>query len=493
MAKDVNIHIKSEGAEQTKQQLNSVAQATEEMGAKSSRSAGWIKEAFTALVGPLGIAAVVGLVVGAVRKIIAAFDDMKRASAEAVQELANQQRAAASFFESVNAYSGPQRKAAMAQAREVQAKTGLPFESSMQLLEAQKRTFGEVNPQSTEQFAAYWQLHAGAQTGDMIRWMGESGIKTPDQQGQIMRMISAVAEQNRLKPEDIIQSLSTQGERFRYLGWSPEETITNIGKVLTPGGGQMGITRLFGALENFTPEKAKEMKAPAKIAKSEQARMEWIKTKAATMSTDRRDDFMHKAFGPQAPYVNKLLFEPTSPELQQAIDYAKTPQASTEAKQQFEEFKKTPEGIMGKAKASEGLKTEVSPQEALKAAIRTYGQNYIEFLRTHDRLKYEEYSAFPLETAYNKAALDLWQTTQPLITETTNSEPPPGGSPLMTMPIKRQVKPGWEGVSEEEKIKGLEAGRQEVGIHYHNETVYNPVAGTAADRDQGPRVSRDFK
>ena len=58
MAKDVNIHVKAEGAQQAKQlTCNQVAQATEEMGAKTSRAAGWIKEAFTALIGPLGITA----------------------------------------------------------------------------------------------------------------------------------------------------------------------------------------------------------------------------------------------------------------------------------------------------------------------------------------------------------------------------------------------------------------------------------------------------
>jgi hypothetical protein len=536
MAKDVNIHVKTTGTKQAAQDmtdfyaamrdadkdiaagLKGTGNAAEEMGVKSSRAVGWLKEAFTALVGPLGIAAGVGLAVAAVRKIISAFDDMKRASAEAVQELANQQRAAASFFESVNAYSGPQRKVALAQARGVQAATGLPFESSMKLLEAQQRTFGEINPQSTEQFAAYWKLHAGEQTGDLIRWMGASGIKTPEQQGQIMRMIGAVANKGNLKDEDIITALSNKGERLRYMGWSPEETITNIGKALSGLSGTESSKAMRGLLESFEgfdEAKAREMRAPPDVASNEQARFEWLKSKAQTMAPEKRAAFIRQAFGPAAaPYITKMLFEPTSPELQQAIDYAKSPQAAAESVKQAADYRETAEGTLERARGGAGIiGLNVTNEQQQKAALREYGKAYYESLQAKNPLEYlrltrlgiEEKIGIGTETFYERAAIELWRTQHPATTRTAMGRNGAWGPVPVTEPQS------WDTISLKERLSDIEQaanqinqpsiteqppqrnGNTIINTHYHNETVYNPVAGNAADRDIGPRAGRDFK
>jgi hypothetical protein len=37
--------------------------------------------------------------------------------------------------------------------------------------------------------------------------------------------------------KEIIIVLSSQGSRFRYLGWSPEETLINLSKIMVPGEG----------------------------------------------------------------------------------------------------------------------------------------------------------------------------------------------------------------------------------------------------------------
>ncbi len=39
MGKDVNIHVKAKGTQQTKQQLDSVGKSTEQMGGKTNRAA----------------------------------------------------------------------------------------------------------------------------------------------------------------------------------------------------------------------------------------------------------------------------------------------------------------------------------------------------------------------------------------------------------------------------------------------------------------------
>lgn len=495
MPPEVNIHVKAPGAQQSTTELNQVAKGVEEVGVKADRAGNFLRDAFSKFVIPLDPFQAFDRIVSGIRKIISAIEEWKRASADAVKEMASTQRTAGSLFEAMGAYSFKDRNAVLAQARGVQATTGLPFESSMQLLEAQKRSFGEVNPQSTEQFAAYWQLHTGSQTPDLVHWMSESGIKTPDRQGQIMRMISAVADQSKLKEEDIIGAISSRAERFRAMGWSPEQTITNIGKALgglSPTESSKAMRGMFEGLEGFDESKAREMRAPPQVAASEQGRLEWLKNKTANLPVEQRNVLLRQAFGNSYPYIAKM-FEQTSPELQQAIDYAASPQAAAETRHQFEEFKKTPEGVMGKAGAAEGLRTEFSSGDLAKTAIREYGKNYLDYLRIHEPLKYQLYSAFPVETAYEKAARDLWQQAQPSVMQTTTPLVPNGMGGFTSMPpVTIPVKPGWEGVPEEEKIQGLETARTTI-THFHNEQITNYYPSTGDDNLKGPRADRTLK
>jgi len=532
MAKDVNIHVKTQGTQQSASELNEVGQAAEEMGAKSSRAAGWIKEAFTALVGPLGVSAVVGLAVSGFRYYIAALEDMKNASANAVHELADRQRAAKDFFETMDAYSSKDRKAALNQVFDVQKKYGLQYEASKQLLTSQQRTFGEINPQSTEQFAAYWQFH-GPSTADLIRWMGESGIKTPEQQGQIMRMISAVSKQKSLSDEELITALTSQGEKFRYLGWSPEQTIENLGKILVPGEGTRGIMRLFTAMESFTPDKAREMHALPAVANDERARWEFLQTKAAKMSPQKRNEFLAQTFGMSAPAINRLLFEPTSPELQRAIDYAVSPQAAAEAKQHLEEYKKTTEGEQETGAGVAGqIKANLPNTETLKTTVRDIGKAYLEKLKYEDRATYEKiyWTNFGENRMAEAAAAHLWFQTiseaeKQLYVQMAGKDI--GWGHYEKFPEQAAREYGFEKMTPEQQLANVKSAQAALEMsteqaprktndraemasetdstinhvtnvhnndfHVEHNMNYYPVAGSAADRDIGPRAGRDFK
>jgi len=513
MAKDVNIHVKTSGVADSEAELQALwletqkgGDVVEQTGSKMERASGkiseGIREAFRALVGPLGIAGIVTLAVAGIRRIIAAFDDMKKAAAEAVQELANQQRAAASYFEAFDAYSGPKRKAALTQARGVQAATGLPFEASMQLLETQKRAFGEISPQSTQQFAAYWQLHAGAQTTDLIRWMAESGIKTPEHQGQIMRMISAVAKESKLTDEELIGPITAHAQRFKYLGWSPEQAITYTGKALA-GLSEAESSRvmrgLFESLEGFTEEEARKMKVPPKIAASEQARIEWLQAKVATMTPEQNRIILKRLYGTMAPYVTKMLFEPISPEIQATLTYTATPEAAEKARQNFLEWQKTEE-VQLKMTKGKAVRPEaaVTPEKTTQILIREQGKAYLEYLRIVNPVKYQAIKFLGLsETAEEEmAARELWRTGQP-------TEKPPGLFETIAIGViptygagkiaKRMYEnpPGWGGISEEERLAGVEKAAQQINIHYHNETIHNPVTGSKKDREIGAPFVQD--
>lgn len=413
MSKNVDIHIRAQGADKARSDIEGVGRETKHLGSRTARAGEWIKNALGSLIGPLGFAGLGATAVLAIRKIISALDDMKKAVAEAVQELANQQRAAANFFEAMSAYSPAQRRAAIVQARGVQATTGLSFESSMQLLESQKRTFGAIQPDVTTQLAGYWALHGGPSTLGLVRWMGESGLKTADEQGRILRMVGAVAGQTGLTDEEVIRAITSRGELFRYLGWTPEETITNVGKAiggLSPSEASRAMRGTFEAIAALDKGKAKELKIPRPYAESAKGRLEFIKKRAAVMSPEQRTAYMYEAFGAAAPYVSGFLLEPISPEMQQALAYAATPQAAEEERQRVSGFRRTAEAQMEMAAGGAGVfETMVTQRDQMQATIREYGKRYLEYLRRTDRLKYEKIKTVGLseELEYERAALEL--------------------------------------------------------------------------------------
>ncbi|MCK4629438.1 MAG: hypothetical protein KAT56_10570, partial [Sedimentisphaerales bacterium] len=234
---DVNIHLKTQGAEDTRRKLKLVAGSTREMETETKKASTGILSNLKSIGGALGFAGLAATAIAAIRKIILALDDMKKAVSETVQELASQQKAAADYFEAMSAYTPAARRKALGQARSFQGKTGLDFDSSKNLLEAYQRTFGQIDTEATEQLAGYQQLHGGTATPDLIRWMGASGVKGKKRQGQIMRMVSATAEQTGLRDDEVIRGVTQYSTEFREFGWTPEQAIENVGRVMS------GLTR----------------------------------------------------------------------------------------------------------------------------------------------------------------------------------------------------------------------------------------------------------
>jgi hypothetical protein len=186
-------------------------------------------------------------------------------------------------------------------------------------------------------------------------------------------------------------------------------------------------------------------------------------------------------------YINKMLFEPTSPELQQALQYAGTPEAAAEEARNAAAYRGTIEGqtetTKGKTIQPEAALTS---QEITKVLVREQGKAYLEYLRIHDPIKFASLNARGLwgaatvigESPEELAAMELWQMTLP------------ANRSLMDRATESHL---WHELPAEEQLAGAERAARAINIHYHNETIYNPVAGTAADRDIGPRANRDLK
>ncbi len=111
MAKDVNIHVKSDGTQQVQQQMDQTAKSvkgvgdtTERAGSKSSRAAGAFKKAFASILGPLGIAAIAALLAKAAVGVARFFDDLKQRCDQAVQDAQGVRDAFTSLYEATNAF-----------------------------------------------------------------------------------------------------------------------------------------------------------------------------------------------------------------------------------------------------------------------------------------------------------------------------------------------------------------------------------------------------
>ena len=84
-------------------------------------------------------------------------------------------------------------------------------------------------------------------------------------------MISTTATQAKIRDPELIRSMLRYSEEFRAMGWGPEQTIMNVGKIVAGTTGRestRAIAGLVEGLKTFTEEKALEAGAPAEIAAS---------------------------------------------------------------------------------------------------------------------------------------------------------------------------------------------------------------------------------
>lgn len=482
MVKDINIHIKAhhrdakrnldEFSRKVQTTGDETTQSSEKMARGTSRASDFMKRSLGTLAGIAGFAGLAAAAVSMVRKIIQAVNDMKKAVTEAVQELAALQKTSADYFEAFDAYTPGQRKGVLRLARSVQATTGLDYESSKNILEAYKRTFGEVNKEAVEQLAGYHQLHGGAATTDLVRWLGASGVKDKDRQGQILRMISTTATQTGLKDPEIIQGLVQYSTEFRQMGWTPEQSITNVGKTMSGLSGRearRAISGLVDGLRSFSEEKAREMGAPEAIAVEEQARLDWATEQIRKAGLQERKKMAQDMFGQTyAAYVTKFMVGEMSLEASRDLMYAMTPEAAEEERQKVLAYRETAEGVLGRAEGKAGiLGLEVSEEEKKEAAIRAYGKSYLEYLRRTDRLKYEKIKAmYPgEEMEYEGAAKELWLSTRTPEDYDTLSRTYRQGYPQ-----PRRLKRDWGDVSYDERLEDLGEATEKItqitNIHY---------------------------
>ena len=328
MANDVNIHVKTPGAPQAKQELQEVAQGAtkvgdnvEQMGSRSSRAMEWFSNGIKSLAGPMGFAALIGVVSSVAGKISQFFENFKNRCDEAVGNLQNVRKGFEGVFQAMSAFDEKSRKGVTTDTINLLKKTSVSQEVGLPVIAQYARQFqglvqsGQLSPEQYQQglegmlgFAA---RKGGAATPELITLMSGLGMKTPDQQGTFRRQVGAVAKGAGLTIEDMVDVLGRATPTATAMGWQPDEMLNYIGILAagTVGRQKMALpTATLQALVNPQAAGLKDYRINAHQAENPAKLLQLISAKQQTMNPQAFGRMLNDIYGAEGGAgVYKLL------------------------------------------------------------------------------------------------------------------------------------------------------------------------------------------
>jgi len=314
MAKDINIHLKTTGAGETKRKLSGVGKSAEhvgdsaeKMGSKTSRAANWIKKGIGSLVGPLGFAAIAIVVARVAVKVAKFFDNLKTQSDEAVRNVQKLRAGYESLFEALNAFDEKSREAITKSTNLLLEQAAATKEIGLPVINAYTRQFkelvetGELTPEQysrgLEEMLGYAERHGGEATADLIAMMKGWGMTTPEKQGEFRRTIATGAQAAGLTDAEVIRALSRGMVTIRAMGWQPSEAVETISVLAAGEAGRKKLGLPATTLQALMAPQITgieeallaKIKLPEKITKEkEEAIKERVKERATELGQDPR-------------------------------------------------------------------------------------------------------------------------------------------------------------------------------------------------------------
>lgn len=242
MAKDINIHIKTTGGAESKQQLEGVAQGAQkvgsgvqDMGNKALIGSSWTQKALSFLAGPLGFAAIAGAIAVGSTKVAKFFDDIKTRADDAVRDVQKIRSAFIELFEVMDEFSEKGRQALTLETLSLFQKVAITKEEGLPVVTAYAREFqpflkrGEItNPryeQGLEQMLRYAGRQGAGAVPEMLGMMARWGMITPKKQGAFRRMVTEASQAASLTEEQLVGALGRGMPAIKALGWTPEQAI----------------------------------------------------------------------------------------------------------------------------------------------------------------------------------------------------------------------------------------------------------------------------
>jgi hypothetical protein len=527
MAKDVNIHVKTEGTQQVQQDLqqvtrgvNKVGENVEQMGSRSSRALEWFANGIKSLAGPLGFAALAMAVSNVAGKISQFFSDLQNHCDEAVAKLQNLRKSFEGIFEVMNAFDEKSQKQVAKETTELLRKTSVTPEIGLPVIEQYARQFlGKLPPEQYQQglegMLGYAARHGKAATPELITLMSGFGMTTPEQQGTFRRQIGAVSKASGLNEESIITALGRASPTATAMGWKPEEMLNYIGTIAAGEVGRKQLTlpsTTLDALVNPQEGNLKNYRISPRQAQDPAQLLAVLAARRGKMSEQAFGRMLSDIYGNEAAAgISKLIKTPGGA-MGRDIQEAATPQAAAAETAEETASRQTMKRIEAQSMAVKmGIQQDVTDEESYKQKIRDIGGAEQDRLRlrhpAHEKLRELITPEFAEKT---DAAFIRWlrNLSPEEKTRILNETTPPsffGPIPLVDKTSQQifQLKQYYQGLTPEQQYKGVNTAEpnsisnssviNDNRIEYHTDFNYYPVAGSAADRDIGPRVDRDFR
>lgn len=509
MAKDINIHIKTPGADQARQQLESVGQSAEklgssveQMGSKASSASGFLSSASSKLAGLFSLTAIVA----ATAKVIAFFDQIKTRSDEAVRDLENVRKEFEGIFEAMGAVDEKSRQKVMAESvgifkeEKVSAAVGIPIAEEWARANKGRITSGQMSKSEYDKglrtMLNWGALHPGTAAVDLTKmlpgWNVSADVAT--------RMISATAEKSGLQENDVTEALSRSQSTAQMMGWSLEKTLETIGNVAAGESGRMKtemprqaiealgsptipdaekLGELFGIKNKRQQEKMKkslESQNPQDIA-------EGIRGYTANMAPNDRNKFLTAFYGAGTKAVLKSWA--AGPDMGVAIKQTAGPAAAAASAAERQER-------LGQAEAQAAeteqvniqQESELTPEQKTMMNVRKMGEKAQEMFGITAPVEQKARELLRSKNAAKEdAAMRRWMRNLSAEEKANIIKNYKGSGlavakewfldPINTLGIDElKLKDTWEHKSIEEKYEGIKRGSSGVTIINDNSIHY---------------------
>jgi len=503
MAKNINIHIKSTGAQQTKQDIDGVAHSTEKMGEKTQKASKGAMESLKSWFGAFGVAAVAAIIAGAATKVAKFFDDIKTRSDEAVRAVQDVRKEFSDLFEALDAFDEKTREAVTKSTNALLQKTGASSAVGLPVVNAYTRQFrelvktgqltqGQYN-QGLEGMLGYAERHGGAATPDLIALMAGWGMTTPQQQGEFRRQIAAGAAASGLTDAELIAALGRGMPTIKAMEWSPTQAV---GIIATIASGETGrqkaglpATTLQGLLAPQDSNLAK-YGISEKLAQDPQQLLMLLQQKRGQMSQQAFISMLTDIYGTTAAAGVSKLLTASRGDIGGILMRAAGPEGIAAEQAEEEARKTTLETLAAKTEArKKQLLLDLTSDQKYMEKVREIGaEKRAQLRRDEPYFQWFRERFTPEEIEKEEAAFREWLDTLSL-EEKARIREEHGG----------QFGPIWWRMSPQEKFEALTRQRAEKGpvsmnnnynydIHYHHEMIFNPIGGTREDRLIGPRM-----
>jgi len=522
MAKDVNIHIKAKGTDGAKRNLDSVGRSaqkvgtdTKGMGEKAKHGSNLFVEGLKKIAGPLGFAAILAVVARVAVKIATFFDNIKTRCDDAVRNLQQVRGAFEDLFEAMGAFDEKERKQVSASAVSLLKETSVSKQIGLPIINAYTRQFkglvesGQLTEEQYQQglkgMLGYGARHGQEATPELISLMAGWEMVTPGQQGVFRRQIAAGAQASGLTDAELIGALGRGMPTIKAMGWTPEQAVQTIATLAAGETGRKKMSLPATTLQSLmAPQVANFEKygIPEELGQDPQQLLTLLTMKQGQMDQKAFLQILTGIYGIEgAAGVYKLVSKPRA-DIGAALRFATVPGGVAAEQAEEATSRKTMERVQAHTDAAIlERQLDVTNKEMYEAEVRRIGE--AEQTRRERRMPVKEWFfkrfTWGKEKEKEEIAFKEWmKSLSPEERRKILKE-----EDYEYGPIEWPLYERWESMSPQEQYEAVTRtpqGRQEgamgatvINQHFHNELIFNPISGSAADRDMGPRADNELK